>query len=691
MVQSIYRLCFSLTMLILTTSLWAQNDECFTAHHISNVEKYCSEPGLFANEGATPSPQNRPFCWTNVDHDVWFSFAPTKPGVFIQLMGLTGLGVGTLNNPSMAIYDKPCDQIEGTNDHIACVSDDNSLNVLEVTLTNLTIGKIYYIRVDARFANTGTFRLCLDVFNPVKVPESDCKDAVVLCDTSPFIVENLTSVGEIQNEVAGTCVTTEFASVWYKWTCKDPGTLTFTLTPTNDPDDLDFAVFRLPGGINDCDDKELVRCMASGETVGESESYNAPCKGPTGLSLSSNDSQEFAGCNDGSDNFVAALNMLPGESYALIVNNFSQSGSGFEITFGGTATFEGPTPDIIAEAVDAFECDKTIIFDDNSTSNTDPIINYLWNFGAGADQSSANTPGPHDVIYESFGPKTVALTVESSRGCLVTKILDIYIDACCQDTSTLWVEADKMDLVCYGIPEGVIIGQGFSGAPQYNYSLDGENFQPSPYFYFLDVGDYTLYVQDIKGCENQVDVSLTEPPEIIAYAGEDTVVTLGYPLDLNGDYISNGPVSFEWLPADGVIDDNMQQDVTVLPTSSGYFEFTIIDEDGCVDTDSVYIRVDIQRPIYAPNVFTPNNDGTNDYFSIFAGPAADYLEELSVFDRWGELIYREKNVPLNTRGVGWDGRFKNLSVNPGVYVWMAKVHFIDGVTVNYSGDLTLLK
>lgn len=669
----------------------AQNDECQTAYYLSDVENYCSPIGLFSNEGATPSPEDRPFCWPDLTHDVWFAFAPTKPGMFIQLMGQTGLNVGTLQNPSIAIYDKPCGQI-GIDDHIACSSDLLNDNIIEINLTNLIIGKIYYIRIDARSGNIGTFRLCLDAFNPVQVPESDCGTAVVLCDKSPFIVENLTSVGEETNEVAGTCIAEEFASVWYKWTCRDPGDLIFTLTPTNSADDLDFALYKLPGGINDCVNKELIRCMASGETIGQSASYNEPCTGSTGLAYSSSDATEDPGCNDGSDNFLAPINMQAGESYVLIVNNFSQSGSGFEIVFDGVATFEGPDPDIIAEALDAFECDKTISFLDNSSSNTDPIINYLWNFGAGADQSSSSTIGPHDIVYESFGNKTVALTVESSRGCLVTKILDVYIEPCCQDTSTLWVDADGQDLFCYGIPEGVIVAEGFSGAPQYNFSLDGSTYQPSPYFYDLGAGEYTVYIQDIKGCENTVDISLEQPPKIQAFAGKDTVVVLGFPIKLKGDYISNGPVDFEWRPvSNGITSDSTEQFIDVFPKEDGYFEFTIVDEFGCTDTDSVYVRVKIERPVYAPNIFSPNNDGKNDYFNIFAGPAADLIEELHVYDRWGELVYKGDNLPLNDQRVGWDGKFRNYAVSPGVFVWMAKVHFIDGQSFFYSGDLTVIK
>ena len=44
----------------------------------------------------------------------------------------------------------------------------------------------------------------------------------------------------------------EKQTTWFKWIAKNNGTLTFTLTPNLLIDDLDFVVYELPGGINNC-------------------------------------------------------------------------------------------------------------------------------------------------------------------------------------------------------------------------------------------------------------------------------------------------------------------------------------------------------------------------------------------------------------------------------------------------------
>ena len=58
-----------------------------------------------------------------------------------------------------------------------------------------------------------------------------------------------------------------------------------------------------------------------------------------------------------------------------------------------TGTFQGPEPAFDVSAVQAFECDKTIIFSNESLAPTDSIVHYLWNFGAGANPTFDTTKG----------------------------------------------------------------------------------------------------------------------------------------------------------------------------------------------------------------------------------------------------------------------------------------------------------
>ncbi len=680
-------------MILFTGSLIAQvnNDECKYAQFISDVEDYCSEPLVFTNEGATPSSQNNPSCWPQftVSNDVWYSFIPKNLGALIQLTGQTISVEGTLSNPSIAIYTGDCNSLT----EVGCNSVLIGQNVIEFTIADLTIGRLYYIRVDGRDNNVGSFKLCVNTFSPVKSPESDCRDGVVLCNKDEFFVEKIEGVGTDMNEVGGTCIQEELASVWYRWTCKDPGSLTFTITPNNKPDDIDFAVYELTAGIDGCGSKRPIRCMASGETIGSSADFNSPCFGETGLNLTSTDLQEDPGCRTGDDNFVKFIEMEAGVSYALVINNFSQSGSGFNISWGGTGSFLGPEAAFETEAQGAFECDKTINFFNQSSSATDSIIGFKWSFGDGASPPTEQNIDTVSVVYASFGDKTAAITVESKRGCIVTEVVDFYVEPCCKDTSTLDVSATAIDLICFDIIDGLIEATGISGSPQYSYSLDGENFQPNPRFVDLGAGEYLVYVIDQKGCLDSTIIDINAPPPLIADAGPDQEIELGENTFLDGSYSPSGNKLPMWI-GEGFIDslDIKSLDPEVFPPGDYTYTLMVTDEFGCTSTDEVTIRVRIVRPVYSPNIFTPDNgDGINDFFSLFGGKAVRDIQELLIFDRWGNLMYKGNGLTINDRGDGWDGKSNGQYVNPGVYTWAAKVLFIDGVVLPFGGDITVLR
>ncbi|MEO6131529.1 MAG: gliding motility-associated C-terminal domain-containing protein, partial [Saprospiraceae bacterium] len=452
--------------------------------------------------------------------------------------------------------------------------------------------------------------------------------------------------------------------------------------------------------LDDCENKREVRCMAAGAngTLGQTDPFPTwqRCNGPTGLQVGSTDTEEDAGCVQADDDsWIAPLDMIAGKSYALLVNNFSQSGLGFSIVWGGTGTFQGPKPAFDITAVQAFECDKTIIFDNQSIAPTDSIVSYLWSFGAGANPISDTTTGPISVLYESFGDKKVALTVTSSKGCTVTEIVDFYIEPCCADTSTLGVSAIVRNQLCPGTASGVIQGIGSSGAPLYQFSLDCVDYQPSTVFPALLPGTYTLCIQDEKGCTNQVDVSVLPAIEFMVDLGDSLFVQLGSTVDLHA-------IPFPFLPT-MVVWNNLNtltfpgSDVlsllnpTALPHHSGWYSVTISNDLGCVTTDSVYVSVDAYKPIYIPNVISPNEDDKNDRLTVYGNNAATLVNKLQIFDRWGGLMWEGNDFFLNDDSLGWDGTYKTQPVNEGVYAYRAVVNFLDDIPVTYTGTVTVLR
>jgi hypothetical protein len=695
------------TIILLSVSLQLSaqisNDECFGAINLPSVDNFCSADQEFSNLDANPDPAFNNNCFINNVNGVWFSFVPTEPAVLIQVF--SGGLMGTLEDPKMAIFTGSCSNL----DYIDC-SPGRALTTDEFTVEGLTIGQRYFLFVESGSSTPGTFKLCINDFRSQPSPESDCDDAVVLCDTSPFTVESITSAGQNSSELdafTDACLTSEFNSVWYKWTCDESGSLTFTLTPNNfvpgfESDDLDFVLFELPDGLDDCDNKEILRCMASGANGSNGNTDPFPtwqvCNGPTGLQLGDGDLSEAAGCQAGNNNFAEAIQMVSGRSYALVVMNFTRSGLGFSIEFGGTGTFLGPVPDFDLFTLNDFECDKRIEISNTSTSLTDPIVNYTWNFGSGAAPQNASGEGPHDIVYESFGNKSIALTVETDRGCTVTKILDVEVEACCADTSTLDIGAIGADLSCFESGDGAVsVNSVTGGQPEFNFSINGGDFIPNTVFSSLSAGTYQIVVQDIKGCEDSTTVIITQPEQILPDAGLDITIDLGFTGQLNASYSPVNPGDIiEWSPPDGLSCTDCLNPEVISPGTTEY-TLTITDANGCSSQDFVVVTTNIIRPIYFPNVITPTTNGANSSFVLGLGPQAEIIEEFNVYDRWGNLVYTCNDIEPNDGDRTWDGVFGDCDgpfegdVEVGTYAWLASIRFIDDVVITYSGDVTVLR
>jgi gliding motility-associated-like protein len=89
------------------------------------------------------------------------------------------------------------------------------------------------------------------------------------------------------------------------------------------------------------------------------------------------------------------------------------------------------------------------------------------------------------------------------------------------------------------------------------------------------------------------------------------------------------------------------------------------------------------------NVFTPNGDGFNDFFTP-VGLRAVSLDNFSVYDRWGNLLYTQSNDPVRL----WDGSTNNGPARDGVYFYVLKGTYIrldKPEKIHITGTITLLR
>ncbi len=597
------------------------NDECSSPIILTDVFNNCSAVGAYSNVGATPSSYGAPACFGTTQKDVWFAFTAQATDVTITVRGATTQAAGgTLKNPQIALYFGTCG---GTISQLVCKSGFGT-NIAEGYEGGLFVGSTYLIRIQGAIGQEGTFQLCINNYNPPTAPTSDCPQASILCDKSPFVVQKVTGAGTNNEEMEdAACFSNgspglfETNSTWFVWTCAASGTLEFSLTPLNPTDDIDFVVYKLPNGIGNCAGKQIVRCMASGE---EPEAYPNPCLGPTGLRQGDSDISEDAGCtNAGDDAWLRPMDMVQGETYALVVNNYSLSGNGFAVEFGGTGQFLGPVADFttVPQAVCLGTAVQVI---DGSTFAIGQIEGWNWGFGADAVPQTATGKGPHTVQFNSPGVHPVVLTLETDLGCRVTDISTvlIYPDV---EVDTLIAAPD-----CNGTANGtIVINNITSGTPPYLYSWNSGPFGSSSMLDNLGVGVYTLVIRDANLCETDFTIDVKERvltaeavvQAPLCFGDNNGVITLN---------ITNGkdPIQFNW--GNGFIASNTQGGF-----SEGIYNIQAIDDVLCKGNFNVTVT---DNPLLTLTMDTIN-------VSCFG--AADGMAQVNPSGGVGNYLYTWSN------------------------------------------------
>jgi gliding motility-associated-like protein len=167
-------------------------------------------------------------------------------------------------------------------------------------------------------------------------------------------------------------------------------------------------------------------------------------------------------------------------------------------------------------------------------------------------------------------------------------------------------------------------------------------------------------------------------------AGQDQDIYAGQTASLNATISTISFDSIQWTP-DMYLSSAIIADPTAKPVETTEYVVTVSNNIGCKVKDSVKITV-LPTLLLVPTAFSPNLDGTNDYFR----PLNKNLNRLvfEVFDRWGQKIYESDMVG----DMGWDGTFKGHKQDIGVYVWQAQYQLEgDTKTLSASGNVTLLR
>ncbi|HLF65832.1 MAG TPA: gliding motility-associated C-terminal domain-containing protein [Saprospiraceae bacterium] len=331
-------------------------------------------------------------------------------------------------------------------------------------------------------------------------------------------------------------------------------------------------------------------------------------------------------------------------------------------------------------------CDITSVVLGGGGSSTGPEFDYIWTTTDGIIVN----PSVLNTTVTNSGTYTLTV-INSLTGCESSDVVVVDLVGDIPTDLNLVVYSPE----CKGDPPGSAqVMSVVGGTPPYSYSLNGAPVTSTPNWNNLTAGDYTLLVTDDLGCKYETQFSIGTANdlageltgEILIESGDDAV--LSYLLtagvtDSTVWYIDGTPVC---INCDTLV---------FTPIGQTQVQLTIYDPRDCEITLFTTILVHVTRNVYVPNVFSPNGDAINDFFTLFASnTVVTSIEYLQIFTRWGDKVFEAKDILPAVEALGWDGTFGGFGgepLMPGVYVFHAKVHYADDVEEIFKGDITLVR
>ncbi len=248
--------------------------------------------------------------------------------------------------------------------------------------------------------------------------------------------------------------------------------------------------------------------------------------------------------------------------------------------------------------------------------------------------------------------------------------------------------------LCFGGTSCIKVLNVSGGVGNYSMQINNGFRIPIDSCQQLFSGKYLISIYDGAGCKTDYPIIIPDKEKIDLDLGEDINLTLGDSIK-NLSPIINSQftiIDYQWMGLGDLFCIDMEcLSITGIPKNDLTVSLIITDENGCTAIDEVNIKVSDIRNVFLPNIFKITSSiEDNKLFDIVVGSGVEIVESFNIFDRWGNLVHTKENY-MPDRTSGWDGNLGGQAALPGVYVFRAKVKFIDSTSKTYFGDVMLLK
>ena len=518
--------------------------------------------------------------------DVVYEFTTTNQTcIQIDLSGYTASSAGVMVSTGCPL------NIGGTCVELVFTDEGaSSLSFFAVTEP----GTKYYITVSTDISITNCTEYELSITGCPPFTTGDCLGALNVCDG--YIYQEIAPLnnGLYPNTLpTNGCNMSNVANEgWYLIDVQEDGLLNFTLTP-NSNDDYDWVLFNLTNAsCNDIGSNPdlLVSCNTFGISgLGDITGVSS-AQGGIGSANGPGDSN--------GPPFNEDLSVLAGETYVLMISNWSETTNGYELDFGAsTAGFEDLTPPVVEDVY--YECNGIYLQFSEYIDCATALPDHFSIEGPGGPftisnlKSICDNGGSFGVSFlieldPSFPPEsgTYHLVFQDNE---IADLCGNFVEAIAIPIEIVVME---VDVIVAPVACGNIYGSAFvsitGGNEPFQYRKDGGPLQNSAVFNNLLPGEYTMTVIDADGCERSTTVEMWEESEALTaglngYTCDNSFYTqASLPNGYTGSW--SGPTGLEFE------NDSAPQTLVAAANPGNYnLVWTITNNINCTISDSVTV------------------------------------------------------------------------------------------------------
>lgn len=209
---------------------------------------------------------------------------------------------------------------------------------------------------------------------------------------------------------------------------------------------------------------------------------------------------------------------------------------------------------------------------------------YDYSIDNGVNTQPAN-------LFSNLTAGTYDVWVEDDNGCSATEQIVIT------EPDPIGVTFTVQDVTCFGADDGgIIVSNTTGGTPNYEFSVDGVNFQQNGTFAGLAGGNFTLSVQDQNTCLFDTAFVIEEPDELLSTIGSTNISCFG---GQNGaiefQNTTGGTAAYTFSIDNGA---TFSSNSSYNDLTAGTYDCVVEDDNGCQYTETIELT---QPPLLQPD------------------------------------------------------------------------------------------